>query len=94
MSINAPSWTSPAPIIICTHDLDPMTAQLPTPTPEQVRATDGLFATESSETAAVLGLFSLTTGVAMLYDVARDALKERPIEEQDLRRARPKLVEV
>jgi hypothetical protein len=65
-------------------------AALPAPTPEQVRAADGVFADhKQSESDAVAGLIGMWTGVLLLHDLAVEHL-DAPKDEDDLR-PRPRL---
>ncbi len=54
-------------------------AALPAPTPEQVRAADGVFAGRK-ESETVAGLIGMWTGVLLLHDLAVEHL-DRPKEE-------------
>jgi hypothetical protein len=55
-------------------------AALPAPTPEQVRAADGVFA-DRKESDTVAGLIGMWTGVLLLHDLAVEHL-DRPDEEE------------
>jgi hypothetical protein len=63
-------------------------AELSAPTPEQVRAADGVFTEHHKESDTVVGLIGMWTGVLLLHDLAVEHL-DRP--DEDEQPPRPKL---
>ena len=61
---------------------------LPAPTPEQVRAADGVFTERHKESETVAGLIGMWTGVLLLHDLAVEHL-DAPEEDEQPRK--PKL---
>jgi len=66
----------------------PADASLPTPTADQVQASDGVFA-QQDEHQVVAGLLGMWTGVLLLHDLAVDTFQVPESEEEPRRKPLP-----
>jgi hypothetical protein len=59
------------PSVLVTNTLAPdHQAALPPPSPEQIRAADGVFANQAPGSSVMAGLVGLSTSVLLLHDLA------------------------